>query len=551
MAIAHRLHRSLWAYWLYGAATLLVMAPLLLPGYILTLDMVFTPSIPLPDHLTSSYPLYVVLHVLNFVLPSQLIQKLLLIGVLLGSMVGMHRLIMYIHGAEKGPIPWATVSASLLFAVNPFTYDRFMAGQYHVLLGYALLPWLLRAGLQWGRIPGAQQTIRLGLLLVVVGIVSLHTLGIAGLMGISAGLVYGLAYYRRDGWLARRAKQLAVIGALFLAGSSYWLLPALLGRGRTAETVNRFTTADAQAFATTGSNVVQQVANIMQLQGFWAETRHLFILPQSAFVLWGIVVLLLWALVIYGVRAMWRSRPKLALTLLLAMLLAGVTALGVPIRLLSEIIPLAGGYREPQKFVAIWALGYCLFAAYGGATLLRHSHKRPLAYTSTALALLLIPLLLTPTMWWGFRGQLTPRHYPAGWYDMRALLETDNSHGAVLFLPWHQYMSYGFAGRIIASPAENFFASKTMIVSDDPELGGAIATTATSQTVAVGKLLDTAAHNPQLARSLRDHTIKYVLLAKDYDYREYRYLDHTPGLQLVAETSTLKLYRNTTWRPSP
>ena len=76
----------------YSAVAALILWPLLGPGFILTLDMVFTPNLAMPDTITSSYLFHAGLHVLSLVVPSEIIEKLLLFAVLVLSGLGMHRL---------------------------------------------------------------------------------------------------------------------------------------------------------------------------------------------------------------------------------------------------------------------------------------------------------------------------------------------------------------------------------------------------------------------------------------------------------------------------
>ena len=57
---------------MFAGLAAIVLLPLLKPGYVLSLDMVFTPKISLPAF-GPSWPFWAVLHVLNFVVASQLI----------------------------------------------------------------------------------------------------------------------------------------------------------------------------------------------------------------------------------------------------------------------------------------------------------------------------------------------------------------------------------------------------------------------------------------------------------------------------------------------
>ena len=129
----------------YCGLALLVLLPLLRPGFILTLDMVFAPSINIPQY--ASGPLYIFwgfLHVLNFALASSTIQKMILFAILFLSGFGMHRFLEKIGPRSLAENwKWGCYFGGILYMINPFTYSRFMAGQFAVLLGYALVPFLL------------------------------------------------------------------------------------------------------------------------------------------------------------------------------------------------------------------------------------------------------------------------------------------------------------------------------------------------------------------------------------------------------------------------
>src|SRR6266567_677451 len=134
-------------YWVaYVVLALAILLPLLKSGFILTLDLVFTPVLRMPDHVASSYLLHVALHGLNLVLPSEIIEKLLLFAILLLSGARMHGLVRYISGKKLDtPQEIGAYFAGLFYTLNPFTYDRFMAGQYNILFGYMLIPFFVRA----------------------------------------------------------------------------------------------------------------------------------------------------------------------------------------------------------------------------------------------------------------------------------------------------------------------------------------------------------------------------------------------------------------------
>jgi len=80
-------------YWPYIVLAIIIMGPMWLPGYILTMDMVFTPHPPVPTEIAASYPFYVLLHYASFLVPMDVLQKILLTGILSAAGIGMHRLL--------------------------------------------------------------------------------------------------------------------------------------------------------------------------------------------------------------------------------------------------------------------------------------------------------------------------------------------------------------------------------------------------------------------------------------------------------------------------
>src|SRR6476659_7363991 len=133
--------RSLLPYVPYLVLSLLVLGPLLLPGFVLTMDMVFTPVLRMPDHVDNTWLFYVLLHVLNFVLPADVIEKTMLLAALMLSGIGAHRILRLLRPSGEKYVTLAIYIASAFYIINPFVYDRLMSGQYGVVLGYSLLPW--------------------------------------------------------------------------------------------------------------------------------------------------------------------------------------------------------------------------------------------------------------------------------------------------------------------------------------------------------------------------------------------------------------------------
>lgn len=531
------------AWLVYGPIALLIMLPLLRSGYIFALDMVFTPRLAMPDAVTASYLFRAGLHFLNILVPAEIIEKTILIAILLLSGIGMHRLMQYI----KTNGTFGTYIAGTLYMINPYTYSRFMAGQYSVLLGYSMLPFFTRALLNFLAKPSWASIIILSGWALLISIVSVHTIGLTILLSTLAVGLYCWQKRNEPSYLPAVLKYgfFGLVG-VFVA-SSYWLIPFLLGKGKTAQTISQFSAGDRQAFATLGANAFGKLGNVLRLQGFWAEGRGLYVLPQDQVVAWKLILLCVWALVIIGLVTMWRSRQQqVAKLFIISAIIASVLGAGVFSTWLADTLPLFAGYREPQKFVGLIALGYAACAGWGANSIIQYCRRRlgKSAVPITAAITTLIVLLFTPVMFWGFAGQLSPRHYPDDWFVINKQLNQDSPNFQVLFLPWHLYMYFSFAERIIANPAPQFF-DKPTVSSGDPEFGAASLVTFTpSQKLLDGAILPTAAQHGDLGSKLAPLGIKYILFAKESDAYNYDYLDYQKDLKLQAETATLKLYRN-------
>ena len=132
---------------IYSVLGIVILWDLLLPGYILTLDMVFTLKIPFPREFygfnadpigLTGLPFRLCLWALNLVLPSWLIQKILLFSVFLVSGLGAH----YLCEAKS---TLGRFYAGFMYVLNPFIYVRFMVGHLRLLLGYCILPFLIKS----------------------------------------------------------------------------------------------------------------------------------------------------------------------------------------------------------------------------------------------------------------------------------------------------------------------------------------------------------------------------------------------------------------------
>ena len=523
----------------YAILALAIVGPWLQPGYIFALDMVFTPHLRMPDTLTSSYMFHAVLHVLNFVAPSSVIQKLLLLCVFFLSGVGMHRLVQIVSPHRMG-----AYFGGVLYAVNPFTYDRLMTGQYSVLLGYALLPFFVRSLLVFLQKPQFRQGVIIAIWVTVISVVSVHTLGSIVIISIVAAALWLAKNRRNKPWKGLFWKWSVVSIGAFLLLNCYWFLPLLAGKGSTAKQIASFTSGDTASFATIGGSFAGKLLQVLSLRGFWAEDRDIYLQPSQQIGTWGLLLLLIWLLVVIGLISLWHQRQRAITAFFAIIVLAGcILAVGYG---WMQHVPILAGFREPQKFAGLIALGFAVLGSEGIANVMRfikNEFDSTVGMIAAGSLALLLPIIVTSTIFWGARSQLAARSYPAAWTTVNAQLNADNEHFNTLFLPWHLYMRFGFADRVITSPAPQFF-DKPVIVSDQPELGDVAAVHPTQTTQQLDRLLQHADSISNFASQLANLHIKYIILDKEEDYQKYNYLQHMSGLRQVAHHDTLTVYLN-------
>ena len=316
---------------------------------------------------------------------------------------------------------------------------------------------------------------------------------------------------------------------------------------------NSITGQDLVAFATAGKNGAEVFRNVLLMSGFWGKDqfRYLDLTTEPG---WQRSLILLAPLILYGVYRGFR-RPgrgaKIFSAALLAIFVAAVVlAVGIKsgltrnfVMFLYDHLPLYKGLREPQKWVAAIIPIYLFFLTLGVARLAKVKvvvNNRIIA----GLLLAAVIVMQAPSLLWGFNRQVRPTSYPDDWYTVNKLLLSRGTPSRecsdrILFLPWHQYMSFNWAGKIIANPASSFFACP-VVSGTDMEWGGIYDNSTDPDGAAVAVWL--AVHGKNGAPKLIGSPIRYIILAKEVDFASYSWLKDLSYVKPLLETRTLLVY---------
>lgn len=313
------------------------------------------------------------------------------------------------------------------------------------------------------------------------------------------------------------------------------------------------TTQDLTAFQTAGKTPFETFTNVLLMSGFWGKDQFRYFDLTTA-PNWQFSFIFLMPLIIYGVYLSFRQGSRneriMSAGLLLIFSLAVYLAVGIKAPFtrgltlfLYDHVPLYKGLREPQKWVAVIIPIY-LFYLTLGVRRLRLAKFISHNLVSSGLILSAIIIMAAPSLLWGFNRQVVPTPYPEDWYAVNRLLLSRSSQPGecgdkVIFLPWHLYMSFNWAGKIIANPAPVFFACPT-ISGTNMEWGGIYDNSRSQDGKAISSWL--AAQGKDGPPALSGLPPRYIILAKELDFRSYLWLNDLSYLKPLVETKTLLVY---------
>ncbi|MCE1178615.1 MAG: hypothetical protein LWW86_06235 [Micrococcales bacterium] len=427
-------------------AALLVLGPGLGRGCLLVRDMACAPQMPwsprllgLTSELPRAVPSDLLPWALGLALPGDLAQKALLLAILALGGVGAGRLV-------SGT--WGAGAAALAYVWAPAVFERLAIGQWALLVGYAALPWVVRAAVRLAR--------RETSFAPLAGSLVAGSLGGAPawvLLALAAPAAYlaGLRL-RPEGRGGGRALDAAAIAATLAAVALPWALPSVLG-GQSGAGGEQAAEAFRARADTPGGVVLSMVSG----GGIWNVD---VVPPERAGVIGLLAALLVVAVALAGIWLRW-SEPSVRAA-------AVVGALGLSAALLTQIpamagvlahLPGGGLLRDNSRFVLVWWVAVAAGIGCAAEWLVR-ARWQLLAALVAAL-----PVAALPSLAWGLHGRLVPVEVPDAFGVVARQL--DRSGGEAVLLPFETYRRYGWNGdRASLSPLPRM-TGRRVVAADD------------------------------------------------------------------------------------
>lgn len=435
-----------------GLVAAVVLGPVLLQrGFVLQGDMVFVPEQPwkgawlgLDGTAGRFVPGDAVVSLLTQVLPGDLVQKGLLLGALLAGGAGAGRLVV----AQ----PFVARAAGItVYLWNPWVLERLAIGQWGVVVGYLLLPWVVLSARAFRDVPRAGWP---GLA-VILGLSAVCSPP-AALMSVATALSV-VALVPRGRSAVRRVGAVAVLG---LVVNAPWIVPSLLSPAGIDAPPGQFA-----AFAARAESDAGVLASVVSLGGVWKSS----VVPPER----GNVAVLVIAglLTLVALAGMVRSRDLdpatrggLVLAAVLSLAVATVPALPPVQELLDDVasvVPPVGLVRDSHRFLAPVALVLLVGLAAAVGWVWDRARPGLEALRLVAVAMVLWPVVCLPSMAWGLSGDFDPVDYPDEWTAVRAALLDEPT----VVLPWTGgYRGYTWNDRTaVLDPAPRFFPGEVLI----------------------------------------------------------------------------------------
>jgi hypothetical protein len=425
------------------ALALLVVAPLVSPGYLLIRDAVSTPRSYLSDRALGlvsaprATPQDFAVALASHCIDGGVVVKALLVVALWLAGWGAARLVAMALPESGASGQFIAITLAIW---NPYVGERLLQGHWSLLLGYGCLPWVATTMLALrsaggSRSRGLPQLFGLAFWIALAGLTPTGLM-LAATIGLVCTAVPGAG---PDASWPRWLCVTVTLGDAVVAALP-WLTASLLA----SSSADHIWATDVVPFAARAEPGLGTVGSLASLGGIWNGDA----VPSSRTTLFAVesaVVLL--AVVAAGLPALARRRAAAPLVLLaaVAVLIPAAMATGPGLAVLHAVVdavPGLGVVRDGQKWVALAMPGYALAAAGAVLTL-----RRWLQPAVTALVCSAALVLSLPDLAWGVWGKLEPVHYPAEWPTVAAAINsTPAAPGAVAVLPSGSMRRFTWAG---------------------------------------------------------------------------------------------------------
>ncbi|GEM_PF-1982233 len=527
---------------IFALVAIILLYPTFQSGYIFLLDWPVRPDLSLAD---IDWKVDSIVRIINYGLASVfsfgVFQRIYLFAIIFFLGLAGFRL------AKKTNNIFARYFAGIFLIFNPFIYAR-LVEQPGIALGSLFFFWFLIYFLEY--LAEKEKSKKIWAASIFAGLAIAAFAHSAFFVATSTLVLLTFNFFKnRDYRIV--LKTVLIIGIVVILLNSNWLFSFASGTSGGVGGMRNFSLDDAKAFQTKTFGGHSIYYTVLTLQGYWGEYEDRFV-SISENPAWFLAFLLIFLLSFFGFLKLWKSnifdKPLLVLFVIAYVLAIGIASpIFAPfVNFLYDHFPLYIGLRESQKWVAVLVFVYAYFGSWG-IKFLWETNKLKEYRLEIGLLAILLPVIFSFSMIRGMHEHFAPHEFPVEWQEAKEYLNKNFSAGKILFLPWHLYMEFDFAGKNVATPAKGFFG-KNIIQGNNTETGKVYSHSVDEQTMKIEKYIarkDNPAENinyKNFSEDMEKLGIRMIMLTKTENWQEYSWLDRI-GLGKVLENDKLIIYK--------
>jgi hypothetical protein len=538
--------------------TVLVLWQLLIPGYMMTLDMIEGPLALFPN-LSGAIYSHTLFEAIYWLIGS-------LIGTMLDQKVYIFAIFFCLFYLPLRYFPFEVEDkykylGSVMFAINPFVLERFLAGQTAVLAGYALTFPFIYYAIRLFRSHNLKNLSDLLVASFIVGVFSFHFFVIISIISgflfvyIAINYLYNLISNFDLRKLIKAPLRVIGIFAIYLLLHMYWIYPALTSESNVMGVIGDFDKVHTEAFRTNvlGASDAGSLMGALSLYGFWGEreawaTQFGIIAYDKLFIFLPILFL-----IFYGLHYIYKRERSIGIFMISALLVSAIFSLGAGDsvfksfnQFLFDNVFFWVGFRDSHKWSGIIALIMSIALVFGVSELTTNLRKfKKEMHINILLAIFALPILVySSQILFGFNNKIQVVEYPEEWAKVNEMIKGEEKCKAI-FLPWNSYYYLSFNKSLLtANPATKYFECK-LLVSSDPEFHSIDMKYANSSEYnKLEEILNSDKSVEYKIADIRSLEVQFVIVTSDM-LREKRYAElfSSQYMNLVYDSPAIALFR--------
>lgn len=446
-----KFHSSSLYYFGLFIPIILILWGCLAEGFLFTLDSQFTANYTL-SNLDLGYDLLVVkylLALLAHIFDPKFVQIAYFAFCLyIPAVLGFYYLKQHISKP-------AAFIAALFLILNPFTYERLVAGHLHVIFAVGLIipfiHYLTKTGDSLGvdlSKPGRGRNLKIAAIIVSSTIVTPHSIWFLAIP-IGLNLILGLR---------KKVFDFTPLFTLIIAAVLAYLIMVLKAEDRPGDLETLF-------FSTS-------VGSLFVFEGMWTEAEG------NVASIFNWILLPIWVLLyaFFGYGWYQITNYKLQINkfyrLMVLSGLVGITIACLSVKEFEEVygflvkIPGFGVMREGHKWLGLYTIAFVCLFGLGVDNLINKFGKRLGIRTSLLAISCVLAVSVSYKIFFLAQGQIKVVRYPSAWEHLE-LSNTDNK--TILVLPWSGYAEYDYLDGLYTADASGLYFSDRVISSRFPE----------------------------------------------------------------------------------